>query len=54
MTKPNSKKSADYKKALAPSRTTLCCNLPIIPDRYLNNTIDPNREFLIRYIEKNG
>ena len=29
-----------------------CCNLPIIPNRFLNNSIDPNREFLIRYIEK--
>ena len=31
-----------------------CCSLPVIPDRPLEDNIDPNREFLIRYIEKNG
>ncbi len=31
---------------------TLCCGLPIVPDRQLDANIDPNRESLIRYIEK--
>lgn len=47
MAKPNSKK-----KIPPPSSTVPCCNLPVIPDRYLNNTIGLNRELLIRYIEK--
>jgi len=29
-----------------------CCSLPVIPDRHLDDNLDPNREFLIRYIEK--
>lgn len=29
-----------------------CCGLPIVPDRQLDANIDPNRESLIRYIEK--
>ena len=46
MTKPNNKRK------IARSNTIPCCNLPIIPDRFLNNITDPNRELLIRYIEK--
>ncbi len=30
----------------------LCCSLPVVPDRELEANIDPNRESLIRYIEK--
>lgn len=29
-----------------------CCSLPVVPDRQLEANIDPNRESLIRYIEK--
>ena len=41
---PKSEKS-DEEKALK-------CGLPIVPDRPLDSNIDPNRESLIRYIEK--
>ncbi len=40
----------DNKKIL--SKKIPCCSLPVIPDRYLNDNLDPKREFLIRYIEK--
>jgi hypothetical protein len=29
-----------------------CCGLPVVPDRQLDANIDPNREALVRYIEK--
>jgi hypothetical protein len=49
MARPNNRK-----KMLPSSSTAPCCTLSVIPDRHLNNTIGLNREFLIRYIEKNG
>lgn len=52
MEKPNKKNSR--KKTSLPSGTLPCCNLPVIPDRQLNNITDPDRKYLIRYIEKNG
>ena len=47
MAKPGNKKKAPQLSSSLP-----CCNLPTIPDRHLSNSISPNREFLIRYIEK--
>ena len=49
MTK-SKKKLRNYEEILY--KKVPCCSLPVIPDRHLNDNIDPKREFLIRYIEK--
>ena len=52
MAKSNRNKINSCKTTSLQSGIKPCCNLPIIPDRQLYNIVDPDREFLIRYIEK--
>ena len=43
--------SSNYIKGDEEDKAPSCC-LPVVPDRQLDDNIDPNRESLIRYVEK--
>ncbi len=47
-----SKNNLDSNEKMSSRNMPACCSLPVIPDRHLDSNIDPNRELLIRYIEK--